>query len=337
MHNNQTIKQHSIDVTKIINNSINNKGIVAGFLEQSGTKQSISLIHNGIYVPNKYDSDMIISQRIKVEFKGEMFYQKYNNYKSYLYLGILYFQDDLIPDLSIARNIIKRLSFSIYSNLFYSLKDLNNIIGKNYFFDFLDNINETFSFSEIKNDFLIKEKIWDREKVIHCESAFLSITEIKERNDRKSLKINFNHGGQYGQAFLSALQRALIQINFVIEYNMQDVSKTFFKIKTLNIDTNRRTIDQYPPLTFVSFDNSIAISHAGFINENHWLPEWMLQNQDFLINNHESYFNNLLYCIRGKNVEKVNKILDHLRKILPDSIKPNNKKISENDYVQIKL
>ena len=305
-------------------------------LERKYYRNRLKIIHNGINVPN-YTDRYSYNSESKIEFSPTIFsYEMYgymHNRKHGLF-GILSLQDNLIPDLSVARNTIKRLSFSIYSNIFYSTRELNNYLFKEHdYFNYLENVDEHFKLKEIKSDELVLSGLWDEENLIKTELGLLSINKIKNKLKAGEIKISIIRG----HGFLQALSRGLVEINFETEYINDDPDRSFFLIKSFK---NKFEIldeeSEYYPLLFVSFNNDNILSHVDYINKNHWLGEWIFSNKEYLATEFEIYFIILMRYILEANITEVNLILDYFNKVLTKNILPKNKNISKSDFHNLK-
>jgi len=308
---------------------------------EGGVKQGLKLIHNGINIPN-YSDDPDFGREPKISFPQSLFSsvnRGFFNKKQFANFGIIYFQDDLIPDLSVARNLIKRMGFSIYSALFFALRDLNNSV-KNFeiYFNFLDNVDDFFSFSEIRHDSLIKNGLWDDIKLFKItpyESDLLSLSQIMLKIKEGPISLT----PEYRSSFWSAITRGLLAIHFEVEYypGKYSESPTVYEAACWRITKEKKitapqSIDKFAPLRFIPFTTPDLLQHGRFVNTKHFLTQWMLSNQLYLTENFEGYFLSLTRAIICGEIDVINKIIEHFKhNALPD-IKPNFRNISMNDY-----
>jgi hypothetical protein len=297
--------------------------------------RNIQIIHNGINVPN-YSDKYSYRYEPKLEFVKNLFDYSYAGYNKehFACFGIVYLEDALIPDLSVARSIIKGFGFNIYSSIFFATKELNSYLNIGHlFYEYIDNIDEDFSLAEIREDILVTNKIWDNEKLISSEHGVMSINELKEKLKEGEIKIHIIQGGR----FYNSLIKGLIEINFFIEYNIENSGSSFFKITSAKSESIlSRGIERHPPLLFALFNDSTILSHNKFINESHWLAKWMLSNHSLLLEGFETYFNILIRFILEKNPDGINKIVDYFKSVLPEGNKPVNQLISKSDYFEEK-
>jgi hypothetical protein len=309
--------------------------------EYSRGSNPIILIHNGVTVPNYFEYGFY-SRGQKLNFGKNVFSYNDSFFRSSpsdfcAYFGIVYLQDELIPELAVARNHIKRLAFSIYSNLFFATKQLNDHIPlPQYHYNYIDNLFEDFTFAEVYKDGLVEKKIWNSEKVVYCENRFRSIDEVKDIVKTREVEIlipgawDFHPNRSIG--FLQSLVSTLIQLNFELEYLPRDSNNSYFILKSLRANFAAQPIDKFRPLLFVPFKDSSLLSYHNRINSNHRLTQWMLSNQDILIKDLEGYFISLLRCIQNGKFDLLNSIIQHFRQVLPAANQPNFDNITEGEF-----
>ena len=329
-------KEIKINLESVFDKAFDNEYFDKLFLSRANPKyylDRLRLIHNGINVPN-YSEKFSYNSSPKLAFYQGLFTNEvipFRNEVKHGCYGLIYLQDNLIPELSISRNFIKRLQFSIYSNIFFSTKDINNnLLGSQYYYNYLDNIDEHFTLNEIKSDELVISGQWDEEKLIESELGLVCINELKSRLKDKEIKISVR--GAY--RFLDALTRGLIEINFETEYINDDPKRSFLLIKSLKnkVDVIENEECDYYPLLFLSFNNENILSHNDFINKNHWLGKWIFLNKTYLAFEFEIYFKILIRYIIETNISKINSILEYFRNIEVKNKLQIGKQISEADF-----
>ena len=328
-------EETKIKLDKIFAGAFDNENFNALFLHDHFDQyysNKLKIIHNGINVPNSSDR-FARDLTPKIAFRSDLFGPQSfpGGYrKNHGCFGIIYFQDNLIPELSVSRNTIKELSFSIYSNLFFATKEINNYkLNHKYYFNYLELVDENFLLKDIKADELVISGKWDDEKLIESEFGTLSINELKKKLKQGEIKIKLGKAFR----FLEALYRGLIEINFEIEYINDDSNSSFFLIKALkNKKEILSEISNYYPLLFVSFNNDHILSHGNFINKKHWLGEWIFSNKEQLSLEFEIYFLILIRYITEGNIMEVNLILEYLKKTFVPNTLPANNIITKTDF-----
>ncbi|MBL7718377.1 MAG: hypothetical protein JNL72_06050 [Flavipsychrobacter sp.] len=332
---NKDTKVRSLSFFNELNTLIQTKNLnkfLSPQYNHSNYRNYLHLIHNGINIPNFSE----ISEHIKLRFVDGLF--DYNSRinrgdwrQAIFYTGLIYLQDDLIPNLTVARNSIKGFNFSIYSNLVYGCRQLNEFRrNSSNPFDFFDYIYEHFPISEIKTDYLIINGYWNDEKIIPIYGhGFVSVNDIKLLLEKNSVELDYKYRSS---GFVVTLFRALVELNFEVEFDVKDVNRPRFYIKSSKqINMTISSIDSYGPMLFVRFDGDDMLYCSDMVNINHWLPTWMYSNQKILIDNYETYFLSLYNYIKDKNIHSINSILNHFRKVLTHSAPPNLA-ISDLDY-----
>ncbi|XZF14092.1 HD domain-containing protein [Chitinophagaceae bacterium MMS25-I14] len=295
------------------------------FLKGENYSDRLYIIHNGIQVPNFSSRDYA-----KLSFLGRIFgYNSYYDYnpRSLACFGLIYLQDKLIPNISIARNTIKSLGFNIYSSLYYATRQLNNRdTTRGHFYHYFEE-NDMFGLHEVFHDELVINNMWDSERVINTPNGYLSINDIKEKIKREKISFSFP---PRGIRFLHALVRGLIEINFEIEYLLEE---GHFIIEGVKSQTSIKLNDDSIYLMyFVRFNKDFPIVSNEFINEKHWLSRWLIINNYYLMNNFKSYFSNLVRLLLEEDIDGINKVLDYFKKVLPNELKPQNIAITKKDF-----
>ncbi|MES2702437.1 MAG: hypothetical protein V4649_07355 [Bacteroidota bacterium] len=278
------------------------------------SRENLVLIHNGITIPN---TSTEFPHMEKISLSGRLFsYEEIRS--SHNCWGIIYLQDDLLPNVSVARNNIKRIGFNIYSNLCYALRQLNNHIRPENYFDFFEYIMEdNYSLQEVRNDQLVRDNVWNKEKIVRHNGKFLSILDLKAICIRGyEIALDMDEIARNNE-FLHSLVGALIQIHFHVEFD-----ETTFKLrlKSVKAVVDEQKVDRFAPLSFVDFDSEKQLVSKKFriINSRHWLGQWLIINQDELLENYEGYFDGLMKHILGHNIDAVNALLKQFQKIFFD-------------------
>ncbi|MEF9477347.1 hypothetical protein OWR28_06080 [Chryseobacterium sp. 1B4] len=121
-----------LDISYILD-KLNLPNILTFSKERKEFKQGIYLSHNGIVIN---DSKNIFSiDRYNFNTRGK-FYGHSN--KTFVYFGVFYFQDNLLPELTVSRNDIKKLPYSLMANLSFSLERLNKYVDESHKFCFFE-------------------------------------------------------------------------------------------------------------------------------------------------------------------------------------------------------
>jgi len=291
----------------------------------------IRLSHNGIQMiddSNKFELDRDLLNQFRPYHGG------YNNW-SFHYTGIFYFQDELLPDLTVSRNEIKGLSFGIVAHLLIALCDLNRLIlfdkvwRKFDFFKDIDRNVDCTTGAIKKSGFYEDNKaFWDKEITLWVDGNETSIADLLPKITSK-------------MEFYKPRYSSLVYNNFVeylIEQNF-NVSVEFTKVKNENkllfflspkTSANPEGYDGFDPFTFLSFENGgQIITDNNMVNTNHPYVKWFFSVYPLLNREYFYYSKQLIYSLFGSymssspEVEKINNILEKLRQTLLPEQRPS--------------
>ena len=115
--NGQEMREEKQDISDIIA-SIN---FPDKFLERDGVHHKFiwpRISHNGIIV---YDND----QRLQLELKKfDQYHEPFSKHQNfYLSTGLFWFRDQLLPDVTVSRNVIKNISDEIIAHVMYAIRN----------------------------------------------------------------------------------------------------------------------------------------------------------------------------------------------------------------------
>jgi hypothetical protein len=330
--NNLAEKLYHVNLKEIIPNAFSNELISKIFNRHKGSYYyhnniigDLKIIHNGINIPNEKSS----------ETADGIFIRNFHTSGKYGYslkrsgiFGLIYLQDELIPELTVSRNEIKKIGFNIFSNLYYASQELNNDKGFNFRFDYFRGNHDRFNFQEILEDENVKNGLWDDTPIVQTKENNKSINQLK--NEVKNFPIEISYSRN--KPFLSNLTSVLLSTNFKLQYIFTDDFE-FSKLKITGVKLAQEHTYQpknIRPLIFLDFDTAQIVAHNGLINTRHWLTQWLLSNQIDLYEKFESLLIQLISSILHDNISLVNTILDHLRKC--SSLNIPNTKLTVNDF-----
>lgn len=291
--------------------------------ESFSVREKLLLSHNGIVINDpsgkfSLDRDLI----------NKSLSNSYNNNFSFIYTGILYFQDELLPELSVSRNEIKALSFQLISNLSFSLISLNK-----YFQDSSENFKffrkyrsyEDFTSAEIeKSGFYIKNRIFlDSFITLAIDGKIFTIQELKEQTITEK-QFSYSY---FRNTFYDDLVHFIIEQNFdiTITIDENDCNCTFF-ITSRSISFPK-SLNGFTPLTFVNFKNDDRLAFGHRLNLTHPFVRWYLMAANTLDTEFFYYSKQLIYTLFNTNktfaFDNCTNILKRLDTILPEDLKPN--------------
>lgn len=292
--------------------------------------EGLRLIHNGINFPNWDDlNDAQYYPGPKLSFNDALFEERRSVSGLFVCFGIIYFEDNLLPDLLVSRNGIRRLGFSIYSNLFYATRKLNDHTRLRYqYFKTTD----SFSFEEMKGDKLIQNGTWDSEPLFSIDAKFLSIVDLKELNKNLPIRLDVSLDCE---SFLSNLQTALLKLHFQIQLKIEDYKHFYLElIAPITVSFSRTSLDKFRANLIIEFEGTSVLAHNKIINGRHWLGKWLSENQEILEASFEGYLSDLLNYIVDRSITEINQLLQYLSVILPETVNANFQEITDADYVQ---
>jgi hypothetical protein len=313
--NNDYLNSDTIDLTHLLKPI----EIFNGDSEIGGAFYSIVLSHNGVIVPNN-------------NFRG--FNIRIGNTNEYQTIGYIELSDKLRPNLSVARNDIISIPWSIWSSLNYTIRS-NFPEG----FDELKRINfinfttVTFSNLELNEDELLMEKkYWPSEKIFLNNTQ--SIIEILQSKDNKEIDL-FSRSNETE----SILRKKIIELYSTYKitlYKQLFYNKKYELVKKATIKESYLSLVKfdYPPLCFCEYENFNGLMPQGhnqqILNINHPFSIWLIKIFSFLVTN----FSNYLYILlNNTDIAIINSTINKLRLLLPDTHKPSvDLFLTEDDF-----
>lgn len=302
--------------------------------EHEPPTEGIRLSHNGIVLYDEKGLLKLDYDRINSAYT----YSGYNN-SSFIHFGIFYFQDKLLPELTISRNEIKALPFELVADLSFSLEPLNKYIefeDRAFSFFRRDSRRDYYtSFDVEESGFYRKNRIFLDEFIrLDTINGMLSVNQINnDITDKIQFCPQFNFNPFYDTL-----------INFVTEQNF-NVSKFFGESSRLNKyylhkknTVFPKELQHFPPLTFLQFDNnSEKLSIGEKLNITHPYIKWYILVAELLRKEYFYYSKQLIYSTTAGNivadVERINKILHRLNVVLPEEYKPyKTVSITKSDF-----
>lgn len=292
--------------------------------ERFMVREKLLLSHNGIVI-----NDLGGKFALNRDWLNNKYSQNGHSNYSFIYSGILYFQDELLPDLSVSRNEIKGLPFELISNLSFALEPINKYLDEHFrkfnFFKSHSRFNEFTSLEIDKSGFYVNNsKFLDNFITLDIEGNEYSIEKLKDGTfENKQFRYNY-----YSRTFYGTL------VDFVIEQNFE-IKITFDQdnyIEKFLISTRKslfpKTLLGFHPITFVKFDNDDKRLVVGNrINIDHPFTHWYMIAASTLESEYFYYSKQLIYTLlntyKDVALENCGKILKRLNTILPEDLKPS--------------
>lgn len=286
----------------------------------------IHLSHNGIVI---HDKDNYFNLNA-IFGKEPALINSYD--KRIIYTGMLYFQDRLLPHLTVSRNEIKDIPFELSFNVLYSLRDLNKYVYyDNELFNFFSKrMRKTITRKTIKESKIYesRKEYWDNESLYYIEGEKLSIAQIKDK--LKTGLYTFGNFVFYRNEAVNSFFLYILEENFKISVFIE---KTAYGHRTSHEFIIAESpfpleLNNFEPFQFFNFkDERKELLIGDKINMNHSFAKWYINASDHLFVNFNYYSYQLIYILYNSDKDKVvtdiNSILDRLRKVLPDDIAPD--------------
>ena len=268
-----------------------------------------------------------------------------NRNRANLYCGILYFQDKLLPSLTVSRNEIRTVPFIVYINTLIALRPLNEFIPYvNLKYDFFDNRsrNNDYSRNAIRSTQVYEKnkEYWDNEPLYYFESGLLSINDIRGEIAKRQLE--FRSDIFYNNRIFNNFSLYILEENFAIKIQIEKLEKFLGFKFTLNITKKEielpEVLGRFRPFVFFTFEgitSKLAVGH--FINIEHPFIQWYIKCSGYLYEEFTYYSWQLIYLLQdGSDVDKINAIndiLERLRHVMPGALSPGkNINIKEEDF-----
>ncbi|WP_313187168.1 HD domain-containing protein [Sphingobacterium siyangense] len=285
--------------------------------------EKIQLSHNGIILNDHQGKFLLNNDYINRKFSVN----GHNNF-SFFYSGILYFQDGLLPDVTVSRSQIKKVSFGLTAYLSFALEPLNKYMDSEYnYYHFFKEQTRPYDFT---SGDIIKSRIYedntkflDNHITIHLKSGDLKIAQLKE-GVIEGEELIFN--GFYS-TFYSILTYYVIEQNFDIKVTFNEDGSTRSFLLSTRHSPFYKLLQQFRPITFVNFEeNDQRLFANQKININHAFMRWYLKAAPLLQAEYHYYsiqlINSLYYTSQKEGLENCKRILSRLDSVLPKALKP---------------
>lgn len=296
--------------------------------------QGIALSHNGIVIHDNDGLFLLDDHVINTKYM----YSGHNN-RSFNYSGIFYFQDELLPDLTVSRNGIKGLSFDLIANLSFALEPLNKYIKyenqKFSFFERKNARNDYTSFDVVQSGFYKKnQQFLDDYIKLDTVDGFLSIETLKQKVTQKT---EYGHIDYYCY-FYDTLFDFVVEQNFQVSMLFENLMANGRYFINKIASAFPKELQRFEPLKFLIFDNNMEKLNIGKkLNIEHPYIQWYIKVADLLDKEYFYYSKQLIYEAAGgsteKNLKKIKQILTRLESVLPEELRPfKTVKIEEKDF-----
>ncbi len=312
--------------------------------------EKYELSHNGVSIPKISNNDRHFQLRSPI--KGGLIYYH------------IALQDNLRPDLSLARDEVRSFSWQFYSSVnlaFLKVLDDFQFEQNRINLDIFDHrgFHKKFILEEISKDIHLDED-WGKQRIIEyrlgSEHHFMNIsdivTKLKERGGEIPLicrvKI-YDHTSEFFHRipFYYRIVAALIQRKFDVKFNTGSSHLIIIRDKPSN---THDTQNYYPPLFFVEYEGNDKLFRKSHypINLKHPLTRWLLDNTEKLAEQHLALLQELETTIsltvqntgrvdnKTKLIDETNNILTLLRELNYEN-KPTESIFLKSEDIEISI
>ncbi|WP_342330782.1 hypothetical protein [Pedobacter sp. FW305-3-2-15-E-R2A2] len=285
--------------------------------------------HNGIRIPE--DTKTLALNRGGIN-SYQLNWGHLSNF-NFICSGVVYFQDELLPNLTVSRNEIREMTFPTVAHLLVALRSLNRLIYDNpeqHQFNFFERLEHDVEFTsgiiEKSRFYESHREFWNQEIKIHTGDGVLSVDELIEKSPN-DLEIFNNY---HSSAFYRNLIKYILESNFDISVAYfheegSDVKRFYLSTKST---VNSVIVEGFEPQTFMRFKNHSSLLPGKEVNIDHPYTKWYASAYPLLTKEYFHYSMQLIHGLFGSwesnkpEIEKINRILDKLRKVLPEDLRP---------------
>lgn len=285
--------------------------------------------HNGIVINDERGR---FNLNLRAIDSYNTFFSDYRPF--YLQTGIFWFQDALLPHLTVSRNTIKSISEEIIAHVLYATRELNEYVSLAHnFFNCLPKIEDEYKMRFTvetleKTELYQKDKAyWNSLPCVIIEGKGLSTIE-EAINLSKVNPINFRVAWLDNEFFMKFTQY-MIEMNFLITYIPNEPDNFYLQAKLPEHEiTIEKELKLFTPMAFLHCNDTDKVAlRNGSLNKQHSLCKWFLKWAS-LIENDFYYLgiqltNELLAReLPESKIIAVNEILGRLRDLLPIEARP---------------
>jgi len=301
----------------------------------------IRLSHNGVRVLEDQKLFLLNDNNLN---NNDQYLMGHHNW-SFFSTGIIYLQDELLPDLTISRNEIKGISFPIIAQVLAATRDLGKLISEyseQRKFDFFKELDREIDYAtdiiERSGVYEHHLEFWDKEIVLQTGDGALSVGQLKSGSAGKLSYFRMSYTSRFYRHFVDYVLQANFDISVAFAGEGHHVNNTYYLAPKSN--TLPAGIGGFEPLTFVAFENSVSSMKIGVdINLLHPYVAWYMRVYPLLNTDYHYYSRQLIYGLSGSmvssrpEIDKINNILERLRGLLPQELRPPKEiGLSLNDF-----
>lgn len=295
--------------------------------------------HNGIVL---YDNEQQL-QGVLNDFDQYHDYSRHHRF--YLATGLFCFRDNLLPDVTVSRSVIKSISPEIITNIMYATRELNEYAKSPFrLFGYFPNIERSksrythYSVEAFERTGIYEKApdFWHSLPSLATKENVITINEALEL--LKQGPIAFRPISNCG-AFYTQFSKFLLSKTLAIKYVDNNGDYYLEGVVPDNAQNPGSELGNFEPMTFLNGDDDTkVVLRNGSLNLTHPLIKWYL-TWNHLIKKEFYYFgiqlkNQLLGDSKiDEKINEVNEILGRLRILLPEPARPSKEiSVEQNSF-----
>jgi len=278
---------------------------------------SVTISHNGVYTP------LGIGLKTAVRIRTERF-----NINTLIPLSdfviVISLADNLRPDVSLARDSVRRIGWNIYSaigmTILYTLqREFSNEVLNGSLFDYRR--KERFLLDEINNDPLMQNlNGWVSMPIIQIgDGMYKSLQDIRSMVMRgEEIEPNI-YDIKFRDSFFVSCVEALLQLWVGLKVISKPSEKNQTMIhKMVIVSADKRPLADghylFPPLFFVPYDTATELKLGGQpVNENHPFAQWFITNAVQLKAEFSGLFDEFRKGLEKRSPDMINRALRRIK------------------------
>ncbi|MFC1713153.1 hypothetical protein ACFL6S_05765 [Candidatus Poribacteria bacterium] len=304
--------------------------------------------HNGIVVPTALPVD----DSEDLSFAPRYFALMKYGFNHYLILGVLSLTDFLRPDVSLARDQLRGLSWNTYSTIMLALlRSANSYQQEDIEVEVPKSNRLLLGSRELLLDTILKDPYmgidgeWALETIIQTDQGKMSLRGIRE-NLEKGMSFEIKdvilgtHISSYFSSFMDYCGVALVQVGLKLKLIVGPRNKNYkYVVNTPGDPIISNGQKLFLPLFFAPYEDSdlLQVSYYAPLNQNHPFSKWLIEKARTL----NRKFPGRLQFIKDRisedsplkdSKDEINEILERLRSLDEDIRPPKNIDLKDSDF-----
>ncbi|MEM7162147.1 MAG: hypothetical protein AAF487_06855, partial [Bacteroidota bacterium] len=309
------IKSLRIDLSHLIENVKEFRGQNEFYFP----RRSAIFSHNGILIPNVHQH---FPEMLELNIREE-------NSDSTLCLGIFNLKDKIRPNLNISRSAITTIPWTFFS-------EVNLIIKKSLkksSFSYRPKLNNFADYRiqiesiDYNDPFLTINNGWPNEIILGSEEV-----KVNEVSEQKSIEVGWMDRCYDRESELLYRRVIFENCNYVIQLYKQNENQEELIEKAFIKGKKKHEFGQFPSHWVCEYENFNGLMPLklgySLYNIKHDFTKWLISCYSELFNNYNYFLKSIL---NTQSISEMNSILDKLRKLLSEELKPKLE-LSEDDF-----